>query len=148
METLSERLKHLIESNHLTINKLASDLNYTPHTFWNILNGKTENPRMDVLQKVCSYFNVSADWLLLGKGEPSPSPTAPDDVVLLLKENENLKERIAILEQRIQKNNSPKKANAALEYSPKQGDTKKGNKKAQKCRTNVAQGIFTIGLSI
>ena len=115
MDTIGKRLKNLIDNcKGLTINELATKLGFDANTIRAIVNGKTLHPKANLLIALCDFFQVTTDWLLLGKGEPSPSPTATDDVALLVKENENLKERITILEQKLSKINLPKKAKATF----------------------------------
>ena len=176
MTDFKKRLKKAMEAKKIDTVPLANIIGYSSTALYNLQKVEDPNPSLDLLLKLCEALEVTPNWLLLGK-EPIEQSNASEDAydvyVDVLKQEyfasrteleaartiiesqkqtiEQLKAQLGFdsnLNPKNKGNNTPKKDNAALHISPKQGDTKKGNKKAQKCRTNVAQGIFTIGLSI
>lgn len=71
-----ERIKHLIEINHLTSSKFADEINIQPSAVSHILSGRNK-PSLDVVQKILQRFSeVNAEWLLLGKGNATKKATA------------------------------------------------------------------------
>lgn len=59
----SQRLKKLREENHITQQELANILHVTRATISGY-ETKGQNPDYDKLVVICSFFNVSADYLL------------------------------------------------------------------------------------
>ena len=64
METIKDRIKSLCKKNHISMNKLEATLGLSKG-YISKLN--TSNPSADKLQAISSYFNVSLDYLMLGK---------------------------------------------------------------------------------
>lgn len=58
-----DRLLFLISKNHITKNKLLTDLGLSKNSFVDWSNRGTV-PSGDVLSKIADYFNVSVDYLL------------------------------------------------------------------------------------
>jgi len=65
INTLSERLKHLLERNGLTSYQLCKKVNLNQSTLSRILN-KNSKPNASNLKTICNYFNVSEEWFLTG----------------------------------------------------------------------------------
>ena len=63
--TLSERLKHLLDKTGLSSYQLCKKINISQSTISRILNKNTK-PNASNLQSICSYFKVSEEWLLTG----------------------------------------------------------------------------------
>ena len=70
INTLSERLKHLLERNGLTSYQLCKKVNLNQSTISRILN-KNSKPNASNLEVICNYFNVSEEWLLTGNEKES-----------------------------------------------------------------------------
>ncbi len=62
-KSISEKLKTLRVSKHLTTRDVAKALNIGTGTYSNYETGKCK-PSFDILISICKYFNVSADYLL------------------------------------------------------------------------------------
>lgn len=63
MGTFQERLKFLRKEKNLTIEELAKKLGSAKSTISRYENGLRE-PKKDFLELLCSYFDVSTDYLL------------------------------------------------------------------------------------
>lgn len=96
-----------IESNKA---ELADKFGIKPAKFSEILN-KRMKAGMDIIQKLCIDYLISADWLITGEGEmlrdKRPCSEAPpadrDEIISLLREKIADKERIiALLEEKIE----------------------------------------------
>lgn len=63
------RLKEVLHQNHYTMNRLSVELGYSEKTY---AVKKTTNvlPTTNDIVRICSMFNVSADWLLFGSSIP------------------------------------------------------------------------------
>ena len=70
INTLSERLKHLLKKNGLTTYKLSKKANLSRSTLSRILN-KNTMPIGRNLELICNYFNVSEEWFLTGNEKES-----------------------------------------------------------------------------
>jgi len=70
INTLSERLKHLLERNGLTSYQLCKKVNLNQSTLSRILN-KNSKPNASNLKTICNYFNVSEEWFLTGNEKES-----------------------------------------------------------------------------
>ena len=81
--------------------KLADNMGVKPAKFSEILNGRMK-AGMDIIQKLCIDYKVSADWLITGDGSmfrtPAVMDEAPppgrDEVVRLLREKVADQQRI------------------------------------------------------
>lgn len=58
-EAVKNRLIFLCGSNGITINKLATDSGIAPSTIKNILYGKSINPGIVTLKKLCDGLGIS-----------------------------------------------------------------------------------------
>ena len=58
-ETVKNRLIFLCGEKGVTINKLATDSGISPSTVKNILYGKSTNPGVVTLKKLCDGLNIS-----------------------------------------------------------------------------------------
>lgn len=65
IEAINIILSSKIESNKA---RLADKLGVKPAKFSEILN-KRMKAGMDVIQKLCKEYNISADWIITGRGE-------------------------------------------------------------------------------
>lgn len=66
MNTIGTRIKSLRENQKLTQQQLGEIVELHGSNIGRIEKGKVY-PTSDVLLKICQYFNVSCDWLLLGE---------------------------------------------------------------------------------
>ena len=91
---LIKNIKTLLEINSLSIRALSEKSNISYTTLNHVINGKTQNPGIDVLIKLCNFFDVSADELLFeSKNSANVSSIAinfreSDDVFFLSNCNE------------------------------------------------------------
>ncbi|MCP4129455.1 MAG: helix-turn-helix transcriptional regulator [bacterium] len=64
---IGKRLKQV--RTHLGLNQIKfGDRSYIDRTFVNRIENEKQNPSFDFLMKVYDAFDISADWLLFGKG--------------------------------------------------------------------------------
>ncbi|MEA4892619.1 MAG: helix-turn-helix transcriptional regulator [Peptococcaceae bacterium] len=66
MDSIGERIKFLRKSKGLTIQELANVIEKSKSNISGYENGAFE-PSAQTIIKLCSYFSISADWLLYGK---------------------------------------------------------------------------------
>lgn len=66
MQELLQRLNSLMEQNGLNAKQLTSELGISNSSFTDWKKGKG-TPSASTLVKLAEYFDVSLDWLLLGK---------------------------------------------------------------------------------
>lgn len=69
METIGKRLKSLRQKKDISMAQLADslDLDISPSTISNIENEK-HSPNAEIVIALAKYFEVTTDYLLLGKG--------------------------------------------------------------------------------
>ena len=64
-----EKVEEELKKKQITMNKLAKEIGYSQSATSQWKKGRM--PQIDVLQKICNYLNVSADYLLdLDTGQP------------------------------------------------------------------------------
>ena len=63
MEIFTQRLKELRKEGGLTQKQLAEVLETTDDSIFSWEKGRSQ-PSIETLQKICNYFNVSADYLI------------------------------------------------------------------------------------
>lgn len=69
MESINDRLRQLIEALELNNNLFAGRIGVNPVVTHNIISGRRTKPSVDVLEKILlSFDNVSAEWLICGRG--------------------------------------------------------------------------------
>lgn len=84
IENFSYRLSVLLEENNLSQTKLAKKIGTSNVTICRYLNGE-RIPRLDVITKMASVFNVSLDYLLgLSKNRKSEGTSEYSDVDIAL----------------------------------------------------------------
>ena len=90
--------------------KLADNMGVKPAKFSEILNGRMK-AGMDIIQKLCIDYEISADWLITGEGSmyrdtAVMSGTAPpdrDEIIQLLRDKiDNQQKIIGLLEDKIE----------------------------------------------
>lgn len=74
-----ERLKKVLKTNNTTMKNLSVSLGYSEKTF-NVKQSTGVIPTTSDIIRICEMFNVSADYLLLGK-----LPELPEEAVNLAK---------------------------------------------------------------
>ena len=76
-----EKLEIILKEKNLTMNKLAKAIDFSQSATSQWKKGRM--PQIDVLQKICKYLNVSADYLLdLDEGPPPPVLTDQEQELL------------------------------------------------------------------
>lgn len=78
-----EKLEIILKEKNITMNKLSKEIGYSQSAISNWKKGRM--PQINVLQKVCKYLNVSADYLLDLDDTPPP-PNLTDQEGELLKD--------------------------------------------------------------
>ena len=58
-----DRMLELLTENHISASKLAKELGFSPAPMSDGKRGLT-TPKLDKLQLIANYFNVSVDWLM------------------------------------------------------------------------------------
>ena len=76
MNTLAERLKYARESTGLSQQQVADIVGMKQPSYYKVESGKTL--RTTFLNEIARALNVSADWLLTGKGSPDQNRLPPD----------------------------------------------------------------------
>ena len=77
METIKDRLAHILRAKNLTASQFAEMMEIQPSNVSHLLNGRN-NPSLDFLIKLKEVFpEYSFDWIILGKkpitiNDPSP----------------------------------------------------------------------------
>ncbi|HBL81430.1 MAG TPA: hypothetical protein DD391_02335 [Clostridiales bacterium] len=66
----SQRLQEIMKNNGITKFKLSKQLNVSPSTVANWLNGESR-PNIERIRQIAEFFNVSADFLLTGNNASS-----------------------------------------------------------------------------
>ena len=107
-EFVYQRIKDVIENNGVSITKLSSELGLSQTTLNRQVTGVSALSS-SVIEAILTYFpNLSAEWLLRGKGEmylqtqDSKSDESADDAEELRKEILRLQGEIRALERLIQ----------------------------------------------
>ena len=59
----AQNLKNIMDSQQITMYRLAKELEVHPSTIKNWLSGKT-SPQIEMLRKISKILDVSVDWLL------------------------------------------------------------------------------------
>ncbi len=91
MET-KDRIKHLMEIEHMTQQEFADFLQQSPATLSSIFNGRTR-PTMNVVDSIKMKIpDISLEWLLYGQGDmyithPDPNSEHPDTKADVPKDN-------------------------------------------------------------
>lgn len=76
-----EKVEEELKKKQITMNKLAKEIGYSQSATSQWKKGRM--PQIDVLQKICNYLNVSADYLLdLDTGQPPNILTAEEEELL------------------------------------------------------------------
>ena len=79
METIKDRLAHILRAKNLTASQFAEMMEIQPSNVSHLLNGRN-NPSLDFLIKLKEIFpEYSFDWIIMGKkpitiNEPAPFP--------------------------------------------------------------------------
>lgn len=75
-----DRIFGLLKSNNVSENKLISDCKLNNGLLYKCKNGIQKNIPNNAIIKIAQYFNVTTDYLLLGKVEPKIQiqPTLPE----------------------------------------------------------------------
>lgn len=65
--TINQRIKILVDDLRINTNKFAISIGKTQPAIKNLIEGGSQ-PNYETLTEIIEKYNVSADWLLLGKG--------------------------------------------------------------------------------
>ena len=79
MNPILERLYELMHERHTNAKRVCEELGLSNSAFTDWKKGKAK-PGVEALTKLAAYFNVTLDYLILGK-EDAPNPDAPPVVV-------------------------------------------------------------------
>ncbi|NMO95786.1 helix-turn-helix domain-containing protein [Paenibacillus lemnae] len=72
MYSIYQRIEQLIESRGMTKKAFCEQLGISTGNFGDWKRGKT-TPSTSKLVEISSFFSVSLDWLIVGRGNPSSS---------------------------------------------------------------------------
>ncbi|WP_411552242.1 helix-turn-helix domain-containing protein [Paenibacillus lautus] len=70
MQSIYQRIEHLIESRGMTKKAFCETLGISTGNFGDWKRGKT-TPSTNKLIEIAAFFSVSLDWLIIGKGSPT-----------------------------------------------------------------------------
>ena len=107
IEVINFILSSKIEPNKA---KLADNMGVKPAKFSEILNGRMK-AGMDIIQKLCIDYEISADWLITGEGSmyrdttvmSDSAPLDRDEIVRLLREKIDDQQKIIdLLEEKVE----------------------------------------------
>ena len=74
--SVNERIKEIANQLYRSnVNELCRSCNIKQATMSNIVAGRMSKPSFEVLLSIIETTNISADWLLTGRGEMFPTPT-------------------------------------------------------------------------
>lgn len=73
MNTIGERLKHLIENKGITAYELSSSTTISESTLSRILNYSTK-PNLKTSELLAKYFKVSKEWIITGNSDNEYEP--------------------------------------------------------------------------
>lgn len=99
MNKISFRLRHIIDSQGLTIRKFAEIIDASNGTISKCLRDNTDISSNWLTKILTTFPNINAYWLLTGEGEmyvntspspPAPSPVQSDDLSELLKAKDEI----------------------------------------------------------
>lgn len=85
METIKDRLAHILRAKNLTASQFAELMEIQPSNVSHLLNGRN-NPSLDFLIKLKELFpEYSFDWIIMGKkpitiNEPAPLPSEENQI--------------------------------------------------------------------
>jgi len=80
----SKNLKEIMNKHCKSQGDLVRDLNFRQATVSDWLNGK-KYPRMDKIEKLANYFNISINDLLIQTSSPTPLPLTQQEETLVKK---------------------------------------------------------------
>lgn len=78
---MKDRIKQIMDGQHMTQQEFSEFLNIAPATLSSILRGRTR-PTLSIVDAIVARFpDISTDWLLFGKGPMMKSAEAKTDAV-------------------------------------------------------------------
>ena len=87
------RIKELRETHHLTMEEFGNRIGVQKSAINKYEKGKVENLKRTTIERICSAFNVTPQWLL---GMEEPSRSVEDRIAeMLIALNEEGKEKVA-----------------------------------------------------
>lgn len=80
---MKDRIKQIMDGQHMTQQEFSEFLNIAPATLSSILRGRTR-PTLSIVDAIVAHFpDISIDWLLFGKEPMMKSAEAETDAVAL-----------------------------------------------------------------
>ena len=121
---MRERILKFLAEGQISSSKFADEIGVQRSSVSHILSGRN-NPSFDFIQKILNkYNNVSADWLIMGKGEMFTEQ--PKQAQLFTEVSENDKYRNDKEKEVMVKSNSEKENDKSIEL-PKAEEKKEVN---------------------
>jgi len=121
---MRERILKFLAEGQISSSKFADEIGVQRSSVSHILSGRN-NPSFDFIQKILNkYNNVSADWLIMGKGEMFKEQ--PKQAQLFTEVSENEKYRNDKEKEVMVKSNSGKENDKSIEL-PKAEEKKEVN---------------------
>jgi transcriptional regulator with XRE-family HTH domain len=83
LNQLRKRVEELLKKHRLTQSEFESRSGYSKAVLSNFLTGKTDKPRIDLLEALIIVFpTLNLNWLITGKGETwdGPAPAGLEDL--------------------------------------------------------------------
>jgi transcriptional regulator with XRE-family HTH domain len=77
LPAFADRIRGLIQGSHRgVVSRAAADIGIPQPTLARLVAGKVKSPRLDAIQALSAYYDISTDWLLSGVGE-GPDTSGP-----------------------------------------------------------------------
>ncbi|MBQ3071148.1 MAG: helix-turn-helix transcriptional regulator [Tidjanibacter sp.] len=81
--TINERFEEVIKTLYRGNKRaFAQSIGVSATVVENVVGTRQGKPSYDVLEKVCANANISAEWLLTGRGDMIQSPITPEQAVI------------------------------------------------------------------
>ena len=78
INVLRQNINRLCQEHNVTRNCLAESIDIRQSTLSSILNGRSNNPTIEVLVRIADFFNISVDALI-----SRPVPSSGEEAVAL-----------------------------------------------------------------
>lgn len=73
--TINERMNHIIKELYSGNKRAFANAGVSATVIENVVGTRQGKPSYDVLEKICANANISAEWLLMERGEMLYNPT-------------------------------------------------------------------------
>ena len=113
--TIARRVRLLVDISHRgSVNAAARDSGVPQRTLARIVDGSVVNPRADVLRSLATFYGVTLDWLVQGRGEMTINNRRIADALLAHvdaraeRERARIRERLGVVDTTVMPLKAPK----------------------------------------